>query len=767
MTDKKECCCSDHGICSSNGDCSDKFEKCGVKEKEIEKYNFDSSSENIVLKEYTLKGLNCAGCAAKIEKNVRGLEGIKEASLNFALSKLEVRVEKEDESKIANRIKDIVLALEPDVKVIDNDLVDCRKDELVSGNRENDENERNNKLIMRIGFSLAALVIGFLFKDRSWAVGIFLVSYLVIGYDIVLKSIKNIMAGEIFDENFLMSVATIAALGLKEYPEAIMVMLLYQVGEYFQDKAVESSRKSISDLMDIRPEYANLLIENNIKKVIPKEVKVGDIILVKPGEKVPLDGVVVEGNSSIDTKALTGESFPQDISEGNEIISGSVNIDGVLKIQVKKEFGESAVSKILDLVQNASAKKAKTELKITKFARYYTPTVVFVALFIALVPPLFISGQGFNEWILRGATFLVVSCPCALVISIPLSYFAGLGASSRKGVLVKGGNYLEALSNIGVVVFDKTGTLTEGEFQVTSINPEQGFMKEDLLRYTAYAEGFSTHPIGTSIVKYFINRGISYDKLKGNEKQEQTINKALIKNYKEIRGKGIEAEIEGKKVLSGKLNYLLEKGIKAEENKSSGTIVYTAIDGKYAGCITIKDKVKKDSKEAIKNLYQLGINKIVMLTGDRKVTGEEVARELGIKDFKYELLPDEKVEIVEGLLEQNKNNTLVFVGDGINDAPVLSRADIGIAMGGVGSDAAIEAADVVIMNDEPSKIIDAINIAKKTKRIANQNIFMALSVKFIIMILALFGLAPMWLAIFGDVGISIIAVFNSMRILQN
>ncbi len=759
VVDKKDCC-SDHYICSSDSNCNDKFEKCGVKDKEIERYNFDSSCENIVLKEYTLKGLNCAGCAAKIEKSVKGLEGIKEASLNFSLSKLEVRVEKEDESKIKDKIKDIVVALEPDVKVIDNNLLEKDMNEV------NDENKKDNKLIMRIGLSLVALVIGFLFKDKSWAVGIFLVSYLVIGYDIIKKSIKNIMMGEIFDENFLMSVATIAALGLKEYPEAIMVMLLYQVGEYFQDKAVESSRKSISDLMDIRPEYANLLMQHNIKKVSPKEVKVGDIILVKPGEKVPLDGVVVEGSSSIDTKALTGESFPQDINEGNEIISGSVNIDGVLKIQVKKEFGESAVSKILDLVQNASSKKAKTELKITKFARYYTPTVVFIALFIALVPPLFISGQGFNDWILRGATFLVVSCPCALVISIPLSYFAGLGASSRKGVLIKGGNYLEALSNVNVVVFDKTGTLTEGEFKVASLNPEQGFTKDDLLRYTAYAESFSTHPIGISIVRDFLANGIKNDELKKDEKQGQAINKALIKNYKEIRGKGIEADIEGKKVLSGKLNYLLEKEIEVEENNSSGTIVYTAIDGKYAGCIIIKDKIKKDSKKAIKNLYQLGINKIVMLTGDRKITGEEVASELGIKDYKYELLPDEKVEIVETLLEENKSKTLAFVGDGINDAPVLSRADIGIAMGGVGSDAAIEAADVVIMNDEPSKIIDAINIAKKTKRIANQNIFMALSVKFIIMILALFGLAPMWLAIFGDVGISIIAVFNAMRILR-
>ncbi|TCO68256.1 heavy metal translocating P-type ATPase [Marinisporobacter balticus] len=712
---------------------------------EEESHSYCSNHENTIKIELFIEGLHCSNCASKIERQVNALEEVEHATLNFATSTITIEMKKEEQHIVIEKASKIAIDVEPGVRVKEKGGIQKNKTEELE-----DKKKDNNRLLKRMGFSLAALAIAMFFKENTWGIASFIIGYLIIGADIIKRSISNIKRGEIFDENFLMTIATFAAIGVGEYPEAIMVMLLYQVGEYFEGRAVASSRKSIAKLMDIRPEYANLKIGKQIKKVSPDEVCVGEIIIVKPGEKVPLDGVVIEGTSSVDTKALTGEAVPQDLEDGDEITSGCINIDGVLTVKVTKAFKESAVSKILDLVQNASAKKAKTELSVTKFAKYYTPTVVFIAIIIAMIPPLFMKGQSFSDWILRGATFLVVSCPCALVISIPMSYFAGLGAASKNGVLVKGGNYLEALSKAGVMVFDKTGTLTEGQFKVYDIITTNGIDKETLVKFTAYVESFSTHPIAVSIVKEY-----------GRE-----TNKENIKNYKETRGKGVEADVEGMHIASGNSTFLKEKGIDIKESEEAGTIVYTAIDGKYAGYIIIKDIIKKDAKAAVEGLYQLGMNSIVMLTGDRKVTAHTVAHELGIENYKYGLLPNQKVEEVEILMKHKGEKKLVFVGDGINDAPVLARADVGVAMGGVGSDAAIEAADVVIMNDEPSKLIYAIKIAKATKNIVRQNIFLSISVKLGIMILAFFGRAPMWLAIFGDVGVSILAVFNAMRILK-
>lgn len=706
-----------------------------------------AESSKMLNKEYILEGLNCAGCAGKIERIVGELPGVIKSELNFATSKLNIEIKDSYSLGITEEIEKIVLKLEPDVKVIEKITGLSEVSKEVSGDKE--KAKKSNKLLIRMGLTIAFLGLGFFFGDTNLGFISFIISYLIIGSDIIKRSFNNIRQKEIFDENFLMTIATFAAIAVGEYPEAVMVMLLYQIGEYFQGRAVESSRKSIANLMDIRPEYANLKVGNEINKVSPEEVKIGDIIVVRPGEKIPLDGIIIEGSSSIDTKALTGESVPRDVDVNDEITSGSINIDGLLTIKVEKTFKESAVSKILDLVQNASGKKAKTELRITKFAKYYTPIVVLIAVLVSVLPPLLVTGEAFKDWLLRGATFLVISCPCALVISIPLTYFAGLGATSKKGVLVKGGNYLEALSKAGVVVFDKTGTLTEGKFRVSEI-VSQGISKEELLKLTAYIESYSTHPIAVSIVNEY-----------GKE-----IDKEKIKDYKEVRGKGVEAFIDEDKIIAGNIRFLKDKGIEVTEADAPGTIVYTAINGEYIGYIVIADQIKKDAKSAIEGFNKLGIDNIVMLTGDRKITADSVAKELNIKKYKHELLPDQKVAEVEKLISAKGDKSLVFVGDGINDAPVLARADVGVAMGGVGSDAAIEAADVVIMNDEPAKLISAIKTAKSTRGIANQNIFLSISIKLVIMGFAFVGLAPMWLAVFGDVGVAIIAVFNAMRVLK-
>lgn len=578
---------------------------------------------------------------------------------------------------------------------------------------------------------------------------IFIISYFIIGYDILLKAFRNIKKGKIFDENFLMSVATIGALCIGNIPEAVSVMLFYQVGELFQSYAVNKSRKSVADLMDIRPDYANVIRNDKHIKVDPSDVKVGEVILVKPGEKIPLDGIVVEGKSMLNMFALTGESIPRSVSKNDEILSGSINNEGILKVKVTKEFGESTVSKILELVENASSRKSNSEQFITKFAKYYTPIVCGIALILAVFPPIILN-QSFNTWIYRALSFLVVSCPCALVVSIPLSFFGGIGASSSIGVLVKGSNYLEALSNTEIVVCDKTGTLTEGIFKVQSINPI-GISDEELLKYASYAESFSNHPIALSLRNAY-NKKIDHKK---------------VNDTKEISGKGVIAKVDGINVLVGNQKLLEEYNIKFNKIKDIGTVVYVAIDNKYSGYIVISDKIKSDSYEAINMLRQNNVKKIVMLTGDKNDISKSVSDELELDEFYSELLPQDKVKKVEKLmLEKSLNGKLLFVGDGINDAPVLALSDIGVAMGGLGSDAAIEAADVVIMTDEISKIGEAIKISRKTMKIVKENIVFAITIKIAVLILSALGIATMWSAVFADVGVTVIAILNALRVLK-
>ncbi len=579
---------------------------------------------------------------------------------------------------------------------------------------------------------------------------LYILAYAMVGIEIVIKAFKNIIKGKVFDENFLMAVATIGAFAIGELPEAVAVMLFYQVGELFQSYAVSKSRESISNLMDIRPDFANVERNKDVEKVKPENVKIGEIIIIKPGEKVPLDGIVVEGNSSLDTKALTGESLPKDVKVNEEVLSGFINLNGVIKVKVTKEYGESTVSKILDLVENASNKKSKSENFITKFAKYYTPIVVITALILAIVPPLIIKDAVLSDWIYRALSFLVVSCPCALVISIPLSFFGGIGGASKMGVLIKGSNYLEALSNTEIVVFDKTGTLTKGVFEVQKVAPE-GISKEELLEVTAYSEHYSNHPIAISIKNAY-----------GREIDEEK-----IINTNEIPGFGIMAKIEDKEILVGNEKLMNENKISFSKCDSIGTILYVAIDKKYAGYIVIADKIKDDSKDTIKLLKKNNIKQTVMLTGDRKKVGEEVAKELGIDKVYTDLLPDGKVKKVEELLTSRaQKGKLIFVGDGINDAPVLAISDIGVAMGGLGSDAAIEAADVVIMTDEPSKLVNAIKLSKRTMRIVKENIIFAIFVKVLVLVLSALGVATMWEAVFADVGVSIIAIINALRALR-
>ena len=604
------------------------------------------------------------------------------------------------------------------------------------------------KILIALALFLIAMVIKF---ENEWINnGIFIVSYIIVGFEILRKAVRSIFRGKVFDENFLMSIATLGAFAIGEFPEAVAVMLFYQVGELFQDYAVDKSRKSIASLMDIRPDYANIIRDGKEEKVDPSEVNIGDTIIIKPGEKVPLDGVVVDGKTTLDTKALTGESVPRGVEVGDQVLSGCINLNGVIKVKVTKEYGESTVSKILDLVENASSKKAKSENFITKFAAYYTPIVVIIAIILAIVPPLIIEGANFQDWLYRALSFLVVSCPCALVISIPLSFFGGIGGASKMGVLVKGSNYLEALSNAEIMVFDKTGTLTEGVFEVQNVEPI-GISKEELLKIAAYAEYYSNHPISKSIKK-------SYNK---------EIDEKEIIDSKEISGKGIEAKIGNQDVLAGNEKLMNEKGIEYTKCTHVGSVVYVAIDGKYVGHIVIADKIKEDAKRTIEELRKNNIKETVMLTGDRKNIGEAVAKELGIDKVYAELLPDGKVEKVEELLKtKSPKGKLAFVGDGINDAPVLAMADIGIAMGGLGADSAIEAADIVIMTDQPSKIISAIKLSKKTMRIVRENIIFAIAVKVLVLILTAVGLSSMWQAVFADVGVSIIAILNALRALR-
>ncbi|WP_302653150.1 heavy metal translocating P-type ATPase [uncultured Clostridium sp.] len=685
----------------------------------------------------TLEGLNCANCARKIEEKVSRMEGVKESNLNFTTTTLNVELEKKvKEEHVINEIKKIVEALEPHVKV----------EKKVYGKATIKKAKFTVKSTLIIG---AVLYLFAVIGDFQGTLGLILfgASYLLIGGEVVLTAIKNIAKGQVFDENFLMTVATIGAFTINQYPEAVAVMLFYEIGETIQGYAVNKSRSSISSLMDIRADYANLIINGKEKKVSPETVKVEDVILVKPGEKVPLDGVVIEGESFIDTSVLTGESVPRKIVTNDEILSGGINTSGLVKVKVTKKFGESTVSRILEMVENAASKKADTEKFITKFAKVYTPIVVVLAILIAVIPSIFIKDALFSTWLYRALVFLVVSCPCALVVSVPLGFFAGIGGASKKGVLVKGSNYLELLKDLETVVFDKTGTLTEGVFSVTEINTN-GIDKEKLIEVAAMAESFSNHPIAISIIKEY-----------GKE-----IDKEVIKEYKEILGRGIKALINNEEVLVGNSKLMNEFNILYNEVDSIGTVVYCAINGEFKGSIVISDKIKENAAEALVNLKKAGVKKTVMLTGDNKKTAYKVGKKINIDEIHSELLPLDKVREVEELLKRsNKNGKLAFVGDGVNDAPVLARADIGIAMGGIGSDAAIEAADIVLMKDDINALVDAINISKKTNKILWQNIVFALGIKILVMVLGTFGIANMWTAVFADVGVTIIAIINSTR----
>ena len=707
----------------------------------------------------SIEGLDCPNCAAKVERKINTLEGIKEATVDFLGKKIVVLADEISENELVELIQTEVDKIEDGVKVF---VPKVQAGE--SSSEEEDTGKIKKKLLIGgILFVLGIFVPKTLFIPK---LAVFLVSYLVIGGNVLLSAFKNILNGQVFDENFLMAIATIGAFAIGEYPEGVAVMLFYQLGELLQGIAVNNSRKSIVSLMDIRPDYANIKVGEGIKKVSPEEIKVGEIIVVKPGEKVPLDGKIVKGASTFDTSALTGESLPREAKAGDDVLSGFINKNGLIEIQVAKVFSESTVSKILYLMENAGSKKSKTENFITKFARYYTPAVVITALIVAIFPPLLIQGATFSDWIYRALIFLVVSCPCALVISIPLGFFGGIGGASRHGILIKGTNYLEVLNNLESVVMDKTGTLTKGIFKVTEVNAENNIKINDfqnnkteltkplLLKYAAHIEKFSNHPIAQSIVAEYEN---SVSKVDEN----------VVKDFEEISGFGIKVNINNHQFLAGNSKLMNLENITFDKKENLGTAIYLAADGKYIGNILISDEVKEDSARAIKGMKENGVKEIVMLTGDNEAIGKNIAEKLGIDKVFTELLPNEKVEKLEEIYKtKSEKGKVAFVGDGINDAPVLARADLGIAMGGAGSDAAIEAADVVIMNDEPSKIVTAIKIAKKTKEIVWQNITVAFAIKIVVMALGLFGDATMWEAVFADVGVALLAVLNATRVLR-
>ncbi|EOR28064.1 MULTISPECIES: heavy metal translocating P-type ATPase [Clostridium] len=736
-----------------------------------------------------LSGLDCANCANKIETKVNNLDGINEATLNFATSTLIIElngtIEREDAIK---EIKSIVNKLEPGVKVFDKDenrainkedvkkctSESCCKPENDIDKESHNHNEKHShshshehshghshdhshgnavglKENIRLIIGVAIYVLAIIFKEEyPISIILFASSYVLIGGDVVLTAFRNILRGEVFDENFLMTVATLGAFFVGEFPEGVAVMLFYQIGEIFQSYAVNKSRKSITSLMDIRADYANLIKNGKEEKVNPEIVNIDDLIVIKPGERVPLDGIVIEGISFVDTSALTGESVPREVLVGEDILAGFINTNGVLKVKVTKSFKESTVSRILELVENASNKKAPTEKFITRFARVYTPIVVFSALALAIIPPLLIKDANFYDWIYRALIFLVVSCPCALVVSIPLGLFAGIGGASRKGILVKGGNYLEALKDVNTVVFDKTGTLTKGVFKVTEIN-NVDISKEELIKVAAISESLSNHPIAQSIIREY-----------GKE-----IDSQKLSNYEEVSGYGIKAYIDSLDVLVGNYKLMEKYNIKYNNVNSIGTIVHVAINNEYKGNIVISDEIKEGSKSAIEGLKSIGVSQTVMLTGDNKSVGEKVAALVGVDKVFAELLPGDKVEKVEELIKNNSTKgKVIFVGDGINDAPVLARADIGVAMGGIGSDAAIEAADVVLMKDDPEALVTSIKVARKTNKVLWQNIIFSLGVKLLVLILSAFGMANMWEAVFADVGVTVIAVINSTRCLK-
>ena len=710
-----------------------------------------SKQKKVNKEDIILGGLTCAHCAEVIGDRVQSIDGVKNSHLNFVNKKLTLEIDSDiNKDKVINSVIELIDSIEPGL-----DIQVQNKSESAKEIKKVEKKKDNSKKDL---FKIIAGVLVFIFAFYQEATGIegryslivFMVSYILVGGDVLYKALKNIKNGRIFDENFLMTVATVGAISIGEPSEAVGVMLFYKIGEYLQELAVGKSRKSISDLMQIRPDVANLKVGNSLKVVDPEEVEIGDYIVVKPGEKVPLDGLVVEGNSMVDTSALTGESVLRTVNKGDELLSGFINKNALLTVQVTKDFSESTVSKILDMVENASSKKSKTENFISVFSRYYTPIVVTLAALLAILPPVFIKGALFSEWIHRGLIFLVVSCPCALVLSIPLSYFSGIGVASKHGILIKGSNYLEALRYVDTIVFDKTGTLTEGVFDVVKVKSVD-VSEDELMKFASIAEANSNHPIAKSILKY-------YDK-------QIDLNK--IEEYEEIAAHGIKAKYENSTVLAGNEKLMKTNNIKIERSTEIGTIVYVAVNNKFVGYIVIADKIKEDSKDAIKKIKEQGIKKTVMLTGDNKDVADSVAKRLKLDKVFSNLLPNEKVEKIEELyLNRNEKEKIAFVGDGINDAPVLARVDVGIAMGGLGSDAAIEAADIVIMTDEPSKIAQGIKISKKTYKIVWQNIIFALAVKVIVLILGAAGMASMWEAVFADVGVALIAVLNAMRIMK-
>ncbi|GMG96426.1 heavy metal translocating P-type ATPase [Tepidimicrobium xylanilyticum] len=690
-----------------------------------------------------LEGLNCAGCASKIEKLTNEIDGVDNATLDFVTKKLRVEVVEEDRTTgIIEEIKNIVKRLEPGVNVVEEITS-------VQYNHHHEHGDLDKRDIMKILISGILFAIPWLSKlDGIPRFTIYLAAYVIIGSEIIIKAIKNLFAKQPFDENFLMTVATLGAFAIGEYPEGVAVMLFYQIGEFFQGLAVNHSRKSISSLIDIRPDYANLEKDGEIIIVSPKEVHVGDRIIVKPGEKVPLDGIVIEGKSTVDTSNITGEPVPKEINIGDRVLSGFINNEGLIKVEVEKQFKDSTVSKILDLVENAASRKAPTENFITKFARYYTPVVVFIALAIGIIPSVLL-GYNISDWAYRAFVFLVISCPCALVISIPLGFFGGIGAASKVGILVKGGNYLEGLNEVDTIVFDKTGTITKGIFKVTTIDSYNGVTEEEVLELAALGESFSNHPIGKSIVEAY----------------EKEIDKTRIDNYREIPGKGIEAEIDGNMVFVGNKKLFEDQNIKITEKASIGTTVYVGKNGVHIGTIEVSDELKEGVIEDIRSIKSEGVKRTIMLSGDKEETAKKVSKIVDIDEVYGNLLPQDKVKILEEIIKETRGK-VAFVGDGVNDAPVLARADIGIAMGALGSDAAIEASDIVIMTDEIGKIAKGIRIAKNTKKIVVQNIVFALGVKLIVLVLGAFGIATMWEAVFADVGVSIIAILNSVRALK-
>ncbi|WPP43437.1 heavy metal translocating P-type ATPase [Paenibacillus hunanensis] len=762
-----------------------------------------SQSTALSKRELTLDGLHCANCAMKIENGVGKIKGVSSCSVNFVNKTLTLEANETEAEHIAGEAMRTVNRIEPHIRVrikpvpaigkVASTSTQATSDSALTGqaaassaaasghtstsnahithpyehadHQHEDAHEHDHaghthshdgghqrKLLFRLLGGGVFMVAGLLLPmPPVLELSVFLLAYIIAGGDIVWQALRNIARGQVFDEYFLMSVATIGAFAIGQYPEGVAVMLFYQLGEMFQGAAVERSRRSIAELMNIRPDYANVQTAEGIRQVSPEQIRIGDWIVIRPGEKVPLDGIVVEGSSMLDTSALTGESVPREAKEGSEVLAGFVNKNGVLTLEVERIFSESSVSKILELVQNASSKKAQTEKFITRFARYYTPAVVIIATLLAIVPPLLLNGATFSDWIYRALVFLVISCPCALVVSIPLGFFGGIGAASKNGILIKGSNYLEALNHVKYVVFDKTGTLTKGTFAVTAIRPATGFTEEQLLDIAAHTELHSSHPIAESIRNAY----------------QGTWNESRVTEYSEAAGYGIEAKLDGQQVLAGNYRLLQREGIEAAPDSSGGTVVYVAVNGKFAGTIVISDEVKSDAASAIHQLKQQGIRRVIMLTGDTRQTGEAVGRQLGVDEVHAELLPQDKVMQLERLdALRARGEKIIFVGDGINDTPVLARADIGVAMGGLGSDAAIEAADVVIMNDEPSRLPVAIEIARRTRRIVWQNIIFALGVKAVFLLLGAFGIATMWEAVFSDVGVTLLAVLNAMRVLR-